>query len=377
MKSHATRTFLAVTGTLASLACGQSGNPIVLGLSGPFSEPAGRSMRLGAELAVAEINDRGGVRGRTLSLLPLDDRGQPATAVQMARRFLDDSDVLAVLGHPQSATTVAAAPVYGSGTITVAAVSPSASSVDLNRAGATVFRVCPDDLAHADALAEVAREQLGIRRVVTLYRNDRDSRTSAAAFSRAFTERGGTVLSEDPFSPALPSFEPYLTRAAARGRLDGLLIIGGEGAVEEILAALDSVNANPTILGRVDLLRFAQSAGVDLDGALLSAAYFPNRRDAVNEAFVNAYLQAHGGQQPDYIAAGAYDIVRLIARAIERRGATREGIRSYLARLGTDEEPFRGATGPIAFDRHGNLQSTIVEVGIVRDGHVVPILERR
>jgi len=329
-------------------------------------------MRLGAELAVSEINGRGGVRGRRLELLALDDRGQNATAVQMARRFLDNSEVLAVIGHAQSTTTIAAAPVYDSGPDPIVAVSPSASSVELGSAGATVFRVCPDDVAHAEALAEWARAEAGITRIATLYHNDRDSRTSAAAFRSAFTDRGGAILAEDPFSQALPSFEPYIARAARRGRLDALLVAGGETSIGPILAAIDSVgSSSTTVLGRIDLLRFAQAAGSDLEGAILSAAYLWDRGGPTNEAFVTAYLQAHGGQRPDYMAAGAYDIVHLIANAIENRGPTRSGIRTYLSSVGSEIAAFEGATGTIAFDDHGGLQRFSVEVGVVSEGAVV------
>jgi branched-chain amino acid transport system substrate-binding protein len=333
-------------------------------------------MRLGAELAVSEINEAGGLRGRRIELLTLDDRGQPATAIQMARRFVDDNSVLAVVGHAQNATTIAAAPVYDSGPDPVVVLSPSASSVELGRTGPRVFRVCPDDVAHAEALADWARSELGARRAATLYHNDRGSRTAAAVFRRAFTERGGTILAEDPFSPALPSFEPYIARAARRGRLEALLVVGGGSSIGPIVAALDSVGSNAVLLGKIDLLRFGQASVGDLEGAILSAAYLPDRGGARNAAFLTAYLQAHGGQRPDHTAAGSYDIVHLIADAIENGGATRAGILTHLLEIGTASEPFEGATGTIAFDNHGNLQRTSVEIGVVSNGVVAPFPER-
>ncbi len=372
----ANRGILACLITVVLAACLQPDNSILIGLAGPFSEPAGRSMRLGAELAVSEINERGGVRGRRLELLSYDDRGQAATAVQMARRFRDNNSVLAVVGHAQSITTMAAAPVYNSEPNPVVAISPSASSVDLRRAGPYNFRVCPDDVAHAQALAERARAQLGIRRVATLYHNDRDSRTYAAVFRRAFTELGGTLLAEDPFSLALPSFEPYLTRAATRGRVDGLLIIGGGTIIGPILAALDSLGSRSTILGNMDLLRHAQTVGRDLEGSLLSTAYLSERTAPENVAFVTAYLQAHGGQRPDQTAAGSYDIVHLLANAFENRGPNRASVRRYLSGVGTVTEPFEGATGSIAFDADGNVRRISVDVGLVREGTIVPLPER-
>ena len=68
--------------------------------------------------------------------------------------------------------------------------------------------------------------------------------------------------------------------------------------------------------------------------------------------------------------------MHLIARAIATEGPTRAGIQRYLSGIGTEFEPFEGATGTIAFDENGNLLRTSVEVGVVRDGTVVPASER-
>ena len=371
-----TRAFFAILGSVALFACGQSSTPIVIGLTGPFSEPLGRSMRLGAELALSEINESGGVRGRKLELLPADDQGQAETAAQVAQRYRDNRAVVAVIGHAANVTTLAAAPIYGSGANPLVVISPSASSPNLSSAGPYVFRICPDDVAHSVALAEWARSQLGVRSAATFYQNDPESRMTAAAFRREFTERGGLLLAEDPFSQALPSFEPYLTRAARRGVIEALMVVGGGTSIVSILATLDTVGLRPIILGNSDVLRFLPAETGALEGAFLSTAYLSDRGGTRTESFVTAFRQAHGGQRPDPTAAASYDIVHLIAHAVTATEPTRAGLRDYLARVGTDFEPFEGATGTIAFDENGDLRRTGVEVGVVHDGTVVPAPER-
>ena len=244
----ATRAILATWVVVFLLGCGQSSTPFVIGLTGPFSDPVGRSMRLGAELAASEINESGGVRGRRLELLPIDDRGQTETAVRVAQRYRDNRSVAAVVGHGSNATTVAAASVYGSGANPVVLVSPSATGSEVGRNEQHVFRICPDDIAHAISLADWAYGEFGIRAAAILYRNDQDSRATSAAFRREFTSRGGQILAEDPFSEALPSFEPYLTRAARRGGVEALLIVDGGTSIGSILATLDTVGFRPAIL---------------------------------------------------------------------------------------------------------------------------------
>src|SRR2546428_9402540 len=83
-------------------------------------------MRQAAELAAAEINAKGGVKGRPLRLRVADDSGREDTAVRVAEELYGDPDVVAVLGHLTSGTTIAAARVYGGGASPLPLLSPSA-----------------------------------------------------------------------------------------------------------------------------------------------------------------------------------------------------------------------------------------------------------
>ena len=105
----------AVLAAILSLtACSRGGHgAIVLGLAGPFSQPRGVSMQHAAELAVKEINARGGIRGRQLALRVMDDSGRPDVAIRIAQELADDPAVVAVVGHLTSSASLAAGRVYG------------------------------------------------------------------------------------------------------------------------------------------------------------------------------------------------------------------------------------------------------------------------
>src|SRR6267142_3826794 len=130
---------LAAILSLHSCSGGSSRGPIVVGLAGPFSQPRGASMQRAAELAVKEINARGGVRGRPLELRIVDDSGRADIAIRVAQAFADDPAVVAVIGHLTSGTSLAAGRVYGAGRRPVAMISPSASSPDLSGVNPFVF----------------------------------------------------------------------------------------------------------------------------------------------------------------------------------------------------------------------------------------------
>src|SRR2546427_3593864 len=109
------RALLAAILSLTACSCGSSRGPIVLGLAGPFSQPRGVSMQHATELAVKEINARGGIRGRPLVLRVMDDSGRPEVAIRIAQQLADDPAVVAVVGHLTSSASLAAGGLYRGG----------------------------------------------------------------------------------------------------------------------------------------------------------------------------------------------------------------------------------------------------------------------
>src|SRR5262245_5364331 len=94
--------------------CGAKNKPIRIGVSLPLTDPAVLPMIRGADLAIRQINEAGGVKGRPLELVRRDDFGEPDSAVQVAAE-LYASDVVAVIGSAYSGATITAAPVYNGG----------------------------------------------------------------------------------------------------------------------------------------------------------------------------------------------------------------------------------------------------------------------
>lgn len=360
---------------VATVACGSGNEPVLLGLAGPFSEQHANSMLLGAQLAVSEINQQGGVRGRELRLVVQDDSGQASTATRAAKTFYENPDIVAVVGHLNSGATLAAAQVYNSGGNPVVAVSPSASSSGITDAGDYIFRICPDDSAHGMQLAEWAYDQLEARRAAILFENDVYGRGLSTSFRNSFLDLGGQIVSEDPFLDVLPSYEPYLTRIRLRGGVDALLIASERGGAVNILNTLANLAYHPAILSGDGIVGI-QTSEADPEGVFVSLPYLSDLANARNDAFVAAYREAYGDEEPDHRGAGAYDIVHLLARAIREAGTDRSRVRDYLAGVGTETEAFEGATGQIAFDGNGDVSSKGVVVGVFRGGSIVSAPKR-
>ena len=327
-----------------------------------------------ALLAANQINAKGGVRGRPLELRVADDSGNEDTAVRMADKLYADPSVVAVVGHLTSGASIAAARVYGGGTTPVAMISPAASSPALSGMSPYVFRVCPSDLQHGPRLARFAWQALGARRAGIIYINNDYGRGIRGTFAGEFTGLGGAVIEADPYVPTTPSLEPYLSRMRRAG-VDVLVLAAERPGAELALREMHSLGLRWPVLGG-DALTGIEADGALAEGLRVSSAYLPDRRDDRSAAFVAEYGRAFGGQRPDHRGAGAYDIVLLLARAIEDAGADRGAIHAYLARVGHGKAPFDGVTGTIAFDANGDVPGKTVAIGIVRDGELVTQAEQ-
>ncbi|MBA3895382.1 MAG: ABC transporter substrate-binding protein [Gemmatimonadales bacterium] len=362
-----------VAGLLAGCAAADGG-PVRIGVAGSFSDPIGLPMKLAAEMAVEEINAAGGIGGRPLELVARDDYADPDSAVFVAND-LYLSDVVAVVGHLFSGTTLAASPVYNGGDDPVAAISPSSSSPEVSSAGDHTFRVCPSDLAHGATLARWVHERLGMERGAVLYLNDQYGRGIRQTFVEEFLRLGGRLQSVDPYLGDTPDVGPYLDRLAREKGSEFLVVAGNRVEAEEVIRQARRRGLKIPILGG-DGLEGIEGAGALAEGVYLTSSYFPSLPTEANRKFVEAYRRKHpDAGMPNQPAAATYDAVYLLRDVIARAGTGRQAVRRALAATGSEMPAFEGVTGLVAFDAAGDIANQDVYVGIVRGG-AVEVTER-
>ncbi len=328
-----------------------------------------------AQLAVAQINAKGGVRGRPLKLKVSDDSASEDMAVRVAAELYADAAVVAVVGHLTSGTSIAAARVYGSGPDPVIMISPSASSPDLSGISPYVFRVCPSDLSHGPQLARFAWQALAARRAGVIYINNDYGRGMRRTFVAEFTRLGGVVVEANPYLATTPSLKPYLSRlrrsggGGGGGAVDVLMLAAERGGAELALREMKAMGIRWPVVGG-DALTGIEATGPLAEGLHLSSAYLADRPDERNATFVAEYARSYQGQRPDHRGAGTYDILFLLARAIDEAGPNRRAVRDYLVQVGHAKPAFEGVAGTIAFDANGDVPGKPVVIGVVRDGRL-------
>ncbi len=314
--------FIAVIAIILLVACtypGGVGAPptIKIGLVAPFEglhRPLGYEALFGVKLALQERNRDQGLYGYRVELVALNDFDDRTEAKIQARALVADPDVLGVVGHLSSATTLAAMPVYQEADLaisipwTIVASDPAA-----DRSG--MVSVAADHAETSAQLVAVARA-MGFEDFVELTDNNIDHITDNAQAVQLTT--------------------------------DGV-------TAGEIIFALHQANISLPLFGQVDvgspqLLQVAKTAA----NGLVFVSPGPDPGDvAGTEAFVEAY-QTLAGFPPGPRAVLAYDATNVLLDAIEQAILTGhdQPTRSEVSAVITHIRR-RGLSGDITFQAQG------------------------
>lgn len=342
---------------LVLAACGgDQVGAIHIGAAGPWTTGYGGNNRKGIDLAIEEINKAGGINGRRLELIAKDDEASGEKATVIAREFVADARIVAVVGHVNSGTMVSAARVYDG---QLPAIATTASSPELSGISSWTFRVIPSDSVNAIEIAKFA-SRIGRRRAAILYENDSYGRGLAASFRRNFA---GDIVSTDPIASGVDNVEPFISYFQRR-QPDLVFVAGTDASGVALLREARRQNLTADFMGADGWTPLVAEPAAE--GAYIGAPFSPLDPREESQKFVRAY-QTKYNALPDGNAALAYDATRLIARAIGEAGAARGDIRDFLASL-TEATAFVGATGSIRFGKNGDPVGKGVVMTRVRNG---------
>ncbi|HTC22634.1 MAG TPA: ABC transporter substrate-binding protein, partial [bacterium] len=146
-----------------SLSCGPKLNPneIRIGEYGSLTGAQatfGVSTQNGIQLAVDEVNAAGGVNGKTLKVIALDDEGKPEEAAVVVTKLITEEKAQVILGEVASSLSLAAAPICQEHKTPM--ISPSSTNPKVTQVGDYVFRVCFIDPFQGQVMADFAMGNL-------------------------------------------------------------------------------------------------------------------------------------------------------------------------------------------------------------------------
>ncbi|NQU23859.1 MAG: ABC transporter substrate-binding protein [Candidatus Nealsonbacteria bacterium] len=341
-----------------------------IGLVSPFSGEGanyGNAARTATDLAVDEINSRGGVGGKKLVVIYEDDRGTPRDAVSAFQKLATVDRVLGVLGPFYSSNVLACAPVAEKEKVVL--LTPTATSDNVRDAGEFVFRVCPANDAQSRTIAQFAVESLALKKSFILYRNVDYGVTLRDVFEKEFKALGGTILGAEAVAPEASDVRAQLTKVkAAAPDFVFAAVHYPEGSA--ILRQVKELGIPTVVIGTdggydPELLKRAGDAA---EGSYWVTIGWGNEKTNPAVAkFRKAYRERYG-EDPGVYSGLFYDATHVLAKAIA--GAdTLEGPSIQKALLKT---VYDGPTGTTKFDAYGDVDKPF-SVYRVKDGRFVPV----
>ena len=347
-----------------------SGDTITIGTVTTNSGTAaayGEAEVKGFELAVSEINAKGGINGKKVKLESMDDKGDATEASNAYNKLAGDNNVLAVAGPTISATTAAVAPLADQSKLVT--IAPAATS-DSIETGNYLFRTCFKDSYQGEVAARFAAENLKVKKVAVLYgTGDPYSSGVGEAFAKAAEKLGLEVVDKESSSSADDTeYSAQLQKIQASG-------------AELLYAPYYYSVAGPYIIPQARSVGFDGYVmgpdgydGLKLTGdkAQYNKTYYTTHYSADDNTntkvqdFIKSY-KSKNNAEPNTFAALGYDTIYMIKQAIEKAGenATREDVRNAVAGM-----TFDGVTGKFTMDKSGSPTKSVIVLEM-KDGKPV------
>lgn len=328
------------------------------GLAAPHNQPLIGMTRL----AVRHVNDNGGVLGRPLELVLLDNLSTPIGSAHAARRLVLQ-DITAVIGAHWSSHSLAIAPILQEAGTPM--ISPGSTNPDVTKDKDYIFRACFLDSFQGVAMAKFAHDQLHAKSAVVLTNIDENySIMLGQFFSKAFKETGGQILSEISYRGDATDFSRNI-KELIRLKPDVVYLPGYTRDSGLCIKQAVKMGFSTIFLGGDAWDEIGKYAGPAVNGSYQSAPWHPKVPFAASQTMKELFQTTHGKEIENNSSPLAYDAVMILAEAITRAGTLdRMAIRDALA----STIDFPGATGAITFDANGDpLRKGIIIIQF-RDG---------
>jgi branched-chain amino acid transport system substrate-binding protein len=330
-----------------------------LSLSGAEAALGGE-VRSGVDLAVAEVNARGGAQGRPIALVYRDDRGSPKEAAEAALDLVARAHVVALIGDVVSSRAKAVAVVANQRGVPM--ISPAATNPAVTEVGPFVFRACLDDRAQGAAAARYLHDAGKARVGLLLAAHELYSTGLGAAFREASRRLGLTIVGEQSFARGEGDLRKPLGALAAAGAEVVYAPVTYDVVPAIARAARDVGLRGDQLLGADgwSAAGLFEGGGDLLEGAAFTDHWVPDAPWPASRTFVGAFTRRFG-REPSSLAALGHDAVALLADALGRaRGTEPAAIRLALS----ETRGLAGATGTLSMGAGGEPDKAMVVVRI-------------
>ncbi len=329
---------------------------LVTALSGQ-SARAGEAITRGLQVAIDEINAKGGVLKRKLELVRRDDEATPAKGVIAARELIFKEKVAVLFGGLDTPVSMAIVPLMNQEKLPF--MGPWAAGTPITRNGANpnfVFRVSAVDEIVDKAMLQYAQKRFNAKNCGMILVNNPWGESNEKGLTAALAAKGMKAAGIEKFEGNDVDVVPQLSRLKAAGA-DCLFLVGNVGPSAQVVKSLDRMGWKPPVVSHWGPAggRFTELAGPSAKDVHFVQTYsFFGKQTPVGDKVLKALMAKYpdikgpGDVTPAVGVANAYDAMMLTAMAIEKAGSTngpaiREGyykIERYEGLIKTYSKPF-------------------------------------
>ncbi len=316
----------------------------------------GISTHEGILLAVDEANRAGGVNGKPVTVITMDNQGKLEECAIAVTKLIQQDRVHAVLGEVASTRSLQGAPICQRNRVPM--LSPASTNPKVTQVGDYIFRACFIDPFQGRVMADFAIRDLKAK-TAAVFRDQKSDYSIGLSdvFTKRFRELGGTVVTDVSYVSGDVDFKSQLTVIREK-KPDCVYLPGYYTEVGLVLRQARELGMRMPFMGGDgwDSPELFKIAGKAAENGYHSNHYTPESKDPKVVEFVAKY-RARWGKTPDALATLGYDAALLLMDALKRaKSLDGPDIRDALA----STKDFPGVTGRISMDADRNAEKSAV-----------------
>jgi len=311
----------------------------------------GRPSLDGVLLAAKQLNEHGGVLGRSVELVARDGQSDPAVVAAITRELAHMPQMAAITGLNDTEMALAAAPVAEKARMVFLTSGATSPKVPL-QFPRFYFMACFGDNTQAAAGAEYAFGALGLKTAWLLFDNTTDFTVLLAGyFKERYAALGGQILGEDTYAGGALDFSEQIAGVLALPTAPDIFYVSaGPDDIGRLVKQMRDAGLDQPIFGGdgYDTPLLLETAGAAAHDTYFTTHVFldPSQATPVVQQFITDYETEYGTPPETAFAALAYDAVMLVASAIERADSAKQKDIAGALEL---TDGFLGVTGSISF----------------------------
>ncbi len=353
--------------------------PLRVGFICPLSGGSGdfgNSARLGAELAVKEINEVGGYMGRPLELVARDDKATPDEGRRAAEDLVLNEKVAFTVGFCNTGVALKSLEVFQAHqhVLMVPVATGSAVTAAYPAADSYVFRLSPRDTLQADFLVREVAQRRGLKRIALFADRTAYGEGGLNDLKRFLAALGLQPVQVSRFDLGVGSLESEVRAAQAAGA-EAIIAYSVGPELATLARARQAVRFTGPLLGPwpMSFKTVWDKSGGAAEGAMMVQSIVPDLSNERRMSFI-ARLKRHAGEAPIaslMAAAQTYDAVHLMLRAVfQSHGDTRgPALKNALEHL---EQPYPGVVTtydrPFSLRDHDAFTMNMIWLAVWRNG---------